>query len=326
MTKAQGAVPSASQKPIADPAEAEGDRHRVFAPDMVGDPAEQRPGGAVCDVVDEQRHGQGRAAEQQHGVGDVEIMGDQRDLCRRHQPARRNQDEHDVQHPEHRRRQHRLWRIAVGGLDHLGRRGRRHLTRQRPAHQPRQHKDDRALHQPEPEKRRRIAMSGDDCADRDNGQRGARAKARCGQPDGEPAAVGEPLYRIANAGCIDGAGADAGQHRPQIEHRQGAGARIDDPSDPDHDPAKGHHQPRPVFRADAVDDPALDRRQPGFERDKDAEGDLDVGDSPAMRHVHRMNEQGPAILQVGDHHHADDADDQLEPTVRCRYGGRPARR
>ena len=32
---------------------------------------------------------------------------------------------------------------------------------------------------------------------------------------------------------------------------------------------------------------------------------------------HRVDEQVPAILQVGDHHHADDADDELAISGRC---------
>ena len=36
--------------------------------------------------------------------------------------------------------------------------------------------------------------------------------------------------------------------------------------------------------------------------------------------LHRVDEQGPAVLQVGDQDHADDADHQLQPSVasRCR--------
>ena len=43
----------------------------------------------------------------------------------------------------------------------------------------------------------------------------------------------------------------------------------------DHDAAERDDQLGPAPRAEPVDDPALDRRQPGLKRDEDAEGDLD---------------------------------------------------
>ena len=46
-------------------------------------------------------------------------------------------------------------------------------------------------------------------------------------------------------------------------------------------------------------------------------GDLDGGASPAVLLMDGLDEQRPAILKVGDHHHADDAGEQLMPTVCC---------
>jgi hypothetical protein len=310
--------PERSQEPIADAAEAKGDRHRRFAANMVRDPAEERPGGAIRHIVDEERQGQGRDPGQHQRVGDVEVAGDQRHLRRRHQPARRNQDEHQIEHPEDRCRQHLRRRDALARLHDLGRRRRRGLAGERGAQRPGQHKDDGALDQPEPEERRAIAIGGDYRADRHDGQGRAGAETAGGEADREPAAIGEPFDRIADRGRVDGAGTDPRQRRPEIEVPEARGRRIDDPADRDHDPAKGDHQPRPVLGADPVDDPALQRRQPGLERHEQAEGELDVGDGPAVRLVHRMDEQGPAVLQIGDHHHRDDADDELQPAVRLR--------
>ncbi|MGY4435870.1 hypothetical protein ACVWWO_008347 [Bradyrhizobium sp. F1.13.1] len=56
---------------------------------------------------------------------------------------------------------------------------------------------------------------------------------------------------------------------------------------------------------------------PGFGDDEDGEGELDRGASPMVRVIDRIDEQRPAVLQVGDHRHADDAHDQLEPTETC---------
>ena len=58
--------PRRSEQPIADPAQAERDRHCVLATDMVGNPAEQRPRRPVGDVVDEQRDSQRGTAPKQH--------------------------------------------------------------------------------------------------------------------------------------------------------------------------------------------------------------------------------------------------------------------
>jgi hypothetical protein len=37
--------------------------------------------------------------------------------------------------------------------------------------------------------------------------------------------------------------------------------------------------------------------------------------------VDGVDEQRPAVLQVGDHHHADDADDELAPSSNSRLRG-----
>ena len=151
---------------------------------------------------------------------------------------------------------------------------------------------------------RRIAVSRDHIADRDHGERGAGAEARRRQADGKAAAVGEPFHRIADAGRVDRA-----RRRCRIAPRrnkawQGVGERIDDPAGADQDAAEATISLARV-RAERVDDPALDRRQPGLKRDEDAERHLDAAiDQPCA--CDRMDEQRPAVLQVGDQHHADD--------------------
>jgi hypothetical protein len=190
------------------------------------------------------------------------------------------------------------------------------------AQPPSQREDDDTLDQTEPEEGGRVTAGSDDGADRDHGQRCAGAEPGGGQADGEAATVGKPFDRIADAGGIDGAGAGAGQHRPEIEQAQRSGHRVDDPGDRHQHAAEGDHQLRPGLRAKLIDDPSFERRQPSLERDEDAEGDLDIGDGPVMGSMDRMNKQRPTILQVGDHHHADDGEDQLCPAVRLRAAGR----
>ena len=82
----------------------------------------------------------------------------------------------------------------------------------------------------EPEECGLIAGERDHLADRNDGERRAGAEARGGKADGETAAVGEPFHRLADAGRIDRAAADAGEHRAEIEHLERAGVGVDDPA------------------------------------------------------------------------------------------------
>src|SRR5437588_8530442 len=69
---------------------------------------------------------------------------------------------------------------------------------------------------------------------------------------------------------------------------------------------------------------AFDRHQPGLGEHEDRERDLDRRASPMVFLIDRPDEQRPAVLQVGDHHHADDAEDELTPAGRFRRGRDPA--
>jgi hypothetical protein len=63
-----------------------------------------------------------------------------------------------------------------------------------------------------------------------------------------------------------------------------------------------------------------------FSGDKNAKGNLDRRSTPMKILVDRMNEQRPSILQVGDHHHAEDTADELAPTFRIGLCGAIDRR
>ena len=67
------------------------------------------------------------------------------------------------------------------------------------------------------------------------------------------------------------------------------------------------------MRDEPVDEPALYRNQPGLRSDENAECHLDGSGAPVIFLIDRIDEQRPAVLQVGDHHHADDAGDKLAP-------------
>ena len=53
--------------PIAHASQHEGDEHGGFAPDTVGDPAEERPRQTVEHIVDDQRQRQHRAGDAKDG-------------------------------------------------------------------------------------------------------------------------------------------------------------------------------------------------------------------------------------------------------------------
>jgi hypothetical protein len=174
------------------------------------------------------------------------------------------------------------------------------------------------LAQTEPQESGLIAAGLDHVGDRDDGERGARAESCRGQSCREAAPVRKPLQRVANRAAIDHARANPADGGAEVEQRKRVGDRIDDPGDRDQGAADADHDPRAVF----VDEIALDRYQPGLGEDEDREGDLDGRASPMVFLIDRIDEQRPSVLQVGNHHHADDAENQLPPTSRFRCARR----
>ena len=321
-----GRMSQLAEAPIGEPSEREHDRHRVLAADEVGDPAEERPRQTVEDVVDHQRraqHGRGYEQDVHFLVCEAEVLGDRRDLRGRHEARRRHHDEHDVEQPEDRRLQH-FNRGVIPQRLHQPRCRLRRFTLLRGAQQLRENEDDQPLPKAEPQKGGLIAVGEDDVADGNDGRGSAGAEASGGEARGESAAIRKPLERVADAGAVNRAGADARDGRRDVEHRQCACDRIDRPGDGHKYAAESDDEPR----TEAIDEPAFDRHQPGFGGDEDAEGNLNCGGAPMVFLIDRIDEERPAILQVGDHHHADDAADELAPSFRrcCQRAGFKRRR
>src|SRR5262249_23755763 len=65
--------------------------------------------------------------------------------------------------------------------------------------------------------------------------------------------------------------------------------------------------------APLIDEPAFDGNEPRLEQNEEGECDLDLRSLPMKCLLNIRNEEGPTILEVGDHHHADHADDELSP-------------
>ena len=129
------------------------------------------------------------------------------------------------------------------------------------------------------------------------------------RPSRKAAPVGKPFDRVTHGGAVDETRADAAECGTDIEHHERCGDTIQHPGRTDQHAARAYGQ----FRADPVDHVTLKRQQPSFAQHEHGKGHLDGGAAPAGGVVDRQHEQRPAILQVRNHHHAQDADDQLAP-------------
>src|SRR6185312_15164405 len=108
------------------------------------------------------------------------------------------------------------------------------------------------------------------------------------------------------------AAGEAGDRAADIELPELRCLGIDEPGEESADAAGQHHP----ARTDAVDNPALEGHQPGFEQDEDREGDLNLRLAPSELVLDRQDEERPAVLQVGDRRHAGDAENELNPARR----------
>src|SRR5262249_60860185 len=116
------------------------------------------------------------------------------------------------------------------------------------------------------------------------------------------------------------AGADAAEDGADIKHRQRVRDRIEGPGDADQHAAGADNDPG----TEPIDDVALEWHEPSLHYDEDRESHLDRRAPPMEFLVERIDEQRPSVLQVCNHHHADDTDRQLQPTKTGQF--RPHRR
>jgi hypothetical protein len=239
------------------------------------------------------------------------------DLGRRHQSARRHHDKHDVKHPENRGAQCFPRRVATRRLRYFWRGNADHLAGFGCPQNPGQDKNDPTLDQPKPKKCCFVARGGNNRSNWNDSQRSACTVTRRGKTDGQAAPIGKPLNGLTDASGIHGSASGAADHGTEIQHFEGLRIRIDNPTESDQDSAGRDHQLGPASLAEAINNPTMYRREPGFEGDKDAERELDRCDRPAMRLVDGVNKKRPAVLQVGDQYHAQDAANELSP-ARCR--------
>src|SRR5262249_40845541 len=155
-------------------------------------------------------------------------------------------------------------------------------------------------------------MSRNHLLDGNDRERRANAETCGGQSCREPTAVGEPFECIADASSVNGASPKTPYDLSDVQHRKRACEGVDNPSEPGETPTHKHNN----LRSETIDEVALGGHQPGCKQSEKRERHLDRRQVPTEFLAHGNCEKCPAILEVGDHHHADDADYQLAPTGR----------
>src|SRR5437773_353572 len=129
----------------------------------------------------------------------------------------------------------------------------------------------------------------------------------------EPAPVGKPFERVAHARAVYRSGADAADDGTRVQHRQRVRKRIDHPRRGDEHAGDDADELRP----ETVDEISLERDEPRLRQNEDGERHLNGRPPPVVPVVDRIDEERPTVLEVGDHRHADDAEDQLPPAPEC---------
>src|SRR5207249_8798788 len=139
----------------------------------------------------------------------------------------------------------------------------------------------------------------------------ARAKTSCRQTGGEAAMIGEPFQRTANGRAIDDTCAEAGYCIGEVQGRKRVGVPAADPTQAGQNATSHNQQPRSKL----IDQIAFERDQPRFQKDEDRECYLDEGLVLSELLRQRWYEQRPAILKIRNRDHADNAEQQDEPSV-----------
>src|SRR5262249_27831396 len=208
-------------------------------------------------------------------------------------------------------------RVATRRLRYFWRGKADHLTGLRCPQNPGQEKNDPTLDQPEPKKCCFVAGGVNHRPNWNDSQRRAGTVTCRGKTDGQTAPIGKPFDSLTDTSGVYGSASGAPDHRTEIQHFKRLRISIDNPAGRNQEAAGRDDQLGPASLAEAVDNPTMDRRQPGLERDEDTKRELDRRDRPAMGLVDGVNEKRPTVLQVGDQYHAQDAANELSPACCC---------
>ena len=286
----------------------ERDDHRRFTANLVGRPAPENPAAPVGQRAE-------RGGQHQRAGRETPRLRDRTGVGRDHQPACRHQDEHRIQGVELRRPHHfgrgevplAELRSAAGDGSHRSRRGfsRRMSQKLRDA------EDHQALEDAGADERRLIPARLNRGRDDRNEQRRAAAESRGHDAGRQAAAVLEPFQRRPDRPAVDERGADARRAIEHVQHRQRRGVPQPRPAEAAQQ-SGGADEPA---RAEAIDEPSIERLDPGLKQDEEREGELNVGELPAGARLQRFDEERPGVLQVRDHDHRDQRRDELEPAI-----------
>ncbi len=137
-------------------------------------------------------------------------------------------------------------------------------------------------------------------------ERGGRQSRR------QTAPVREPLERVADADAVHDARTATAKELRDVQERERGGVGVDDPREGGESPA-GDHQPP---RTETLGEVTMQRHQQCLRQDEvEIKPFVDVHLAPAVRSLHRMHEQRPGVLEIGDRHHGDDAGGELNPAM-----------
>ena len=120
-----------------------------------------------------------------------------------------------------------------------------------------------------------------------------------------------PFQCIAHAGAVDRPGSDAGQCAGNVQQRQRRRVRIQGPCKSDEHASEADNN----SRSEPINKPSLDGHEPSLCGNEDAERHLDRRSAPMVLGINGVDEQGPTVLQVGDHDHADYTAYKLNPAI-----------
>jgi hypothetical protein len=124
--------------------------------------------------------------------------------------------------------------------------------------------------------------------------------------------IGKPLQGVVDAGRVDAADADPSDDGADVKSRQRSCVRVHDPRQARQHAAQHDHGPRAI----PVDEMADEGRAPGLNDHENREGSLDRRAGPPVGFLDLRDKERPGVLNVRGGDHADNADDDLNPSVR----------
>ncbi len=156
-----------------------------------------------------------------------------------------------------------------------------------------------------------VSLRLDHVVDGGDGQSRADAKTHGRKARRKTAPVGKPFQRVADTGTIDSGRPHPAYGSGQIKVLQAPGIGIQHPGSAHKHTARHNEESRPKL----IDGIALEGDKPGFEKHKDRESVLQRPLVEMILAGNWIDEQSPAILQIRNHRHADNADDKLKPAA-----------